>query len=181
MNSVPNLYVDKSTCYALNSNGLYTSSIGLGLFPMDSTIYPGEYIISYVGEVVDSSEYRYRCGMGLGGYIIQLSNILYLDCREAALQGRCLASMANSATNVRQYYNILMWQDEGQQVIPTNNSKLRISKNKTTKEWCVGIYATKKIKVHQEILVSYGRGYKYPPFLLREEEQFKKKSLLGFI
>lgn len=96
---VASLYHMTST-YRLMSNKtlLYTREIGDGLF---STMALGKNmkITQFHGELCTDVEYAARVARNEGGYGIQRKKGIVLDCRSQYLQGKCMASFANSPTN----------------------------------------------------------------------------------
>lgn len=88
-----------------------------------------------------------------------MSSALILDCYEAALSGRCLASMANSPTMLRNMLTDTPVRANARLCIgrPLNPlSEHRIP------GWRASLIATRHIAPHEEILVPYSDGYVYP-------------------
>lgn len=112
---------------------------GNGLFAVDplssdksDIIYrKGDTIIKYFGEIINLNELIARYADKTGPYVVQMSQNRYMD----AAKIRGVGSLANTLPN-------------------NNNATLSVSHNS------VSLKATKNIKNGDEILLSYGRGYK---------------------
>lgn len=115
------------------------ANAGKGLFAVDpmssdnnDIIYKkGETIVKYFGEIINLNELIERYADKTGPYVVQMSQNKYMD----GAKKRGIGSLANTLPN-------------------HNNATLSVSHNS------VSLKATKNIKNGDEILLSYGRGYK---------------------
>ena len=121
----------------------YSSDIGEGLYSMIS-YQKDDLIAEYQYEVINEEEGLRREALGNGGYMHLLGNQL-VDCYNWYVQGRCKASYANTATNIRD-------PNDPTKVI-YKNAEIRYSL--TTNPKTIKIYAIKSIPSNTEILVTY--------------------------
>jgi hypothetical protein len=92
--------VSRSSLYVKNTKGMWTKSIGRGLFA-GVDFSSGAFIAEFVGELVCYESFRTRASEGKGGYGIKVKSGLVLDCYKHAKSGHCFASMANSPLNAK--------------------------------------------------------------------------------
>ena len=133
----------------------YIFPIGQGLFT-NSLILPRQRIAVYQGEFISPMELQRRTAAGRGGYAIQCTQSVILDCYAEAKAGRCLASMANSPASVRN-----MMTDTAVRA----NARLSLGQPfgpDGSRFWRASLIATHTIQPHQEILVSYSAEYVFP-------------------
>lgn len=140
----------------LNNTG---GSIGKGLFISHGYVQKGDLLGSFIGEEV--CEFPADADFESTEYAIGLRDTnKVLQCRTAALNGTCIMSMANSATNLYRSKKGV----EGNR-FPNDYVKLGSRNNNAraiTHNGKVYLQATKNLNAHNgkiEILWPYGKGY----------------------
>jgi hypothetical protein len=128
-------------------------SVGQGLFAR-SIFNAGDAIVYYRGDLISVEAYQIRDRDGRGGYCVQITNDLVLDCYNNMLRGDCIASKANSNTNA------FVANNNGTEFVnaPPSNAVIVVDRRAKT----AYLRATKRIHPHEEILVPYGKTYVYP-------------------
>jgi hypothetical protein len=131
----------------------YTETIGNGLFAQKK-FKPGDHLISFVGTLINKTEYLRRTEMGRGGYILSnRAETTFLDCYDQARSSTCWASMANSPYGCR--------------VVTTNAAPVANAKvivfAQGNDQYTWSLKAVRPISRGQEILFNYGSKYIYPP------------------
>lgn len=146
------LYEAKSTLYREDNN----RSVGRGLFN-HGPIAKDQSIVLFKGDKITFEQAKDRQNRGFGGYTIQLTNEIFLDCYNYAFltdpNERCWGSLANSPLHT---YTIST--DADNNVVfnqPTSNCNLYI--NRTTKE--ARLRAKKNIASDVELLYNYSANY----------------------
>ena len=129
----PTLFIGKSKYRSLIS----TRSIGLGLFTRID-IPSGNEICRYIGERTSKEKYEEDARQGFSHYCIMISPSEYYNCYQQAKIGLCKASFANSPIQL-----------EG---APKQNARREGMK----------LFAISAIPANEEVLCSYGLGYKFP-------------------
>ena len=129
----PTLFIGKSKYRSLIS----TRSIGLGLFTRID-IPSGNEICRYIGERTSKEKYEEDARQGFSHYCIMISQSEYYNCYQQAKIGLCKASFANSPIQL-----------EG---APKQNARREGMK----------LFAISAIPANEEVLCSYGLGYKFP-------------------
>ena len=127
-------------------------SVGQGLFAR-SQYEAGDVIIYYSGDIISVEAYKKREEEGYGGYCVQLTKDLVLDCYRTRHNKSCLASLANSSTNA--------YVSNGKNEFikaPAHNAKIVVIRKNLT----ACLKALRKIKYEEEILICYSKSYKYP-------------------
>lgn len=132
--------------------------VGLGLF--SSVSYSAnEKIAVFKGDVITPEQYDARVVEGRGGYCIQLTQALLLDCFNH--RDVCYASHANTANgcNTVQCPNDAEPQGAGELFNVTNNCKIVVS---DVQAGTVTLVANRHIPAHRELLFPYGGAYVLP-------------------
>lgn len=109
---------------------------GMGLFTA-ITIYKGEIISYFKGELLSNEEANSRASLGHNKYFMVMPNGSILDC----MQTDCFAKFANDASG-------LMGSNF------KNNAKIVLDEKQQ-----VCLQATRKLKPLEEIFCSYGKRY----------------------
>ena len=102
------------------------------------TIPSNTTICEYVGEVMTKAMYEEEAKQGRSHYCIVVSQSQYLNCYHNAMSGKCMASFANSPI----------------QLVGNPKQNARIVGKR--------MVSISSIPANEEILVSYGLGYKFP-------------------
>lgn len=126
-------------------------SVGQGLFAR-SQYEAGDVIIYYSGDIISVKAYKKREQEGYGGYCVQLTKDLVLDCYRNRHNKSCLASLANSSTNA-------FVAKRGAFIpAPPHNAKIVVNRKNLT----ACLRAVRTIKYDEEILTCYSKSYRYP-------------------
>ena len=143
----------RSSFFAPDSKGNWVRSIGMGIFA-SIDLHEGDIVTAFTGELIDNETFAMRCAQGRGGYGIQLKKNEILDCYEAAKEGNCFASMANSPHNVR----IAVVDHKGNIVFKKPQSNCALVICYRTRSVRLKI-STKIVTRGVELCWRYGRGY----------------------
>jgi hypothetical protein len=126
--------------------------IGQGLYCIEKI--PQKNVISfYIGEKITVAEWERRKSNNCGGYGVELTHDVILDCRRAYEIGKCVASAANS-------YRNLIHQSTLESARP--NAKLVVKKR------IAYLISICDIMPGCEILLDY--GVKYKEFLTMKDQ-----------
>jgi len=123
--------------YSKYKSAVSGKGIGVGLFTKVA-IAGNTTICEYIGEVMTKSEYEKEAKKGRSHFCVLVSQSQYLNCYKNALTGKCMASFANSPV----------------QLVGNPKQNARIVGKK--------IVSISSIAANEEILVSYGLGYRFP-------------------
>jgi hypothetical protein len=112
----------------------------------------GDNIAFYHGDLISIEAYNKRVSEGNGGYALQITNNVMLDCYRSTMNGQCLASLANSSTNA-----FVVRKNEFVPA-PAPNATIVIHRGNKT----AYLRALRNIQCNDEILTSYSKSYIYP-------------------
>ena len=110
-------------------------------------------ITDYTGEIISAFESDKRTAMGKGGYMIYIKEDVILDCYKNRQNGECWGSFANSSRNIIDARPDLMKQNPNK-----CNARIVVHPNENK----AYLIATCDILPEQEILVPYGKKYRFP-------------------
>jgi hypothetical protein len=123
-----------------------TTTIGDGLYALVD-IPTGVNLAFFNGQLLKTKELTPFIKEQHKGYIIALTNQLYLDCYSYKQSRKCFASFANTANGLQDPQN--------PRVTPTNNAQLVVNVAKKTAH----LRTIKPISKGDEILYAYGRYF----------------------
>jgi Plant transposon protein len=133
------------------------AEIGMGLFS-GLRYDKNDDIVTFKGEFITFAIYKARESAGLGGYMIQFTADLYLDCYDQWKSHNCMASYANSPKNAYNTVTRCMAKPNCRLVINQQHRTARLvcgwDKEKTPKSF--------SIEPDTELLWDYADSYIFP-------------------